>query len=320
VPTTEDEYRRFGAVEARGKSPLYEQLAYGVAGDPDLIRLLSTLPPDKRQPNLLFAAARLAGGTPSDYPRFRQIVLDHRDAVLAAMRTRRVQTNEPARYAALYPLLATLPQPLALLEVGASAGLGLLLDRYRYDYGGIVAGAADSPVTVHCRVDGAPFPAPGPVTVAWRAGIDLNPLDVTDPDDVAWLRTLVWPEQHERRRRLDAALALAQADPPRVVRGDLNARLAEVAAGAPAGATLVVLHTAVLYYVPAPDRATFAAQVGALGARWLAQELPEVLPVQLTEPAPAGTLSYLVALDRQPAAFAAIHGGWLRWFATSPGA
>ncbi|MFI6740229.1 DUF2332 domain-containing protein [Nonomuraea sp. NPDC050451] len=326
-PTTAEQYRRFASREARGSSPLYEQLASGVAGDPDLIALLSSLPLAKRQPNLLFAAARYVAGTPADYQDFRRSVLDHRDAVVATMLSRRTQTNEAARCAALYPLLAALPQPLALLEVGASAGLCLLPDRYGYDYDGRLAGDVDSPLRLSCRTEGEPrfavpgffgpgFFGPGAVTVAWRAGIDLNPLDVTDPDDVRWLRTLVWPEQHDRLRRLDTAIDVARADPPRVVRGDLNARLGEVAAQAPAHATLVVFHTAVLYYVPDAERATFVEQVQRLDGHWIAQEDPGVLPgvdARLHERPPADVVTYALALDGHPVAFSAMHGGRFRW-------
>ncbi|MET7332712.1 DUF2332 domain-containing protein [Nonomuraea sp. NPDC005650] len=316
-PTIAEEYRRFASREARGASPLYEELASGVAGDRDLIALLYGLPPAKRQPNLLFAAARYVAGTPADYQGFRRTVLDHRDAVVATMLSRRTQTNEPARCAALYPLLASLPQPLALLEAGASAGLCLLPDRYGYDYDGRLAGAVDSPLRLRCRTEGGSrFAEPGAVSVAWRAGIDLNPLDVNDPDDVRWLRTLVWPEQHDRLRRLDTAIDLARPDPPRVVRGDLNARLAEVAAEAPADATLVVYHTAVLYYVPDAGRAAFVAQVGRLGGHWISQEDPGVLPsvdARLGERPPADVVTYALALDGRPVAFSAMHGGWVRW-------
>lgn len=315
--TIAEEYRHFADMEARGRSPLYQELALGVADDPVLTGYLTDLPPAKRQPNLLFAAARQIAGTPSGYPQFRQAVLGNRDAIVATMLARRTQTNEPARCAALFPLLASLPQPLALLEVGASAGLCLLPERYAYDYAGNRAGASDSPVTIRCQVEGdSHFAHPGPVRVAWRAGIDLNPLDVTDPDDVSWLRTLVWPEEHERLRRLNAAIAVAQADPPRVVRGDLNARLGEVAAQAPGSATLVVFHTAALYYLSEADRAAFVAQVERLSGHWISQEAPGVLPGvddRLRERPPADTTTYTVALDQQPVAFGALHGGWLRW-------
>ncbi|MGR6912745.1 DUF2332 domain-containing protein [[Actinomadura] parvosata] len=316
---TAERYRRFSALEARGASPLYERLTAGVAADPEVLALLGELPPDKRQPNLLLAAARYVTGTPSGYDDFRDALFDHRDAIVATMLARRTQTNEPARCTALYPLLAALPQPLALLEVGASAGLCLLPDRYAYSYGDHVTGATDSPLRLRCQVEGSPpprFARPGPITVAWRAGIDLNPLDVTDPDDVRWLRTLVWPEQQDRLRRLETAIELARQDPPPVVRGDLNDRLGELASQAPPHATLVVYHTAVLYYVSGEGKAAFEEQIGRLGCHRISQETESVLPhvaARLPRRPPADTLMYVLALDGRPKAFSAMHGGRLVW-------
>jgi hypothetical protein len=213
----------------------------------------------------------------------------------------------------VYPLLAALPQPLALLEVGASAGLCLLPDRYRFEYDGRPAGTPDSPLLLRCRTEGARRAGdpggPGPIRVAWRAGIDLNPLDVTDPDDVRWLETLIWPGEHGRLERLHAAIGIARRDPPRIVRGDLNARLGEVAAQAPGDATLVVFHTAVLNYLNDADREAFVDQVRTLDGHWISQESPGVLP-DLPQDGPYG---YVLALDEDPVAFTAPHGGWLRW-------
>ena len=116
-------YIRFAEREARGRSPLYEALALGVASDPEIIAFLAALPAEKRQPNLLLAAVRRLFGTVSDYREFRRGILDNRDAVRSLMLARATQTNEPGRCATLLPVLTMLPQPLALLEVGASAGL-----------------------------------------------------------------------------------------------------------------------------------------------------------------------------------------------------
>jgi hypothetical protein len=302
-------YREFAAQEARGRSPLYEQFADGIADDADLLNILATLPEEKQQPNLILAAARYVAGPAADFAGFRRTVLDRRDEILSTIRTRRTQTNEPARTAALYPLLADLPQPLALLEVGASAGLCLLPDRYRFEYDDHPAGDLDSPVVLRSRVEG-PARRPGPISITWRAGIDLNPLDVTDPDDVRWLDALVWPGDHDRRERLHHALAVARRDPPRVVRGDLNERFDEVVAQAPAGATLVVCHTAVLWYLSEADRAAFRAKLKAVDCRWIAQEAPGVHPGLSAD---RSLRSYLVTLDEQPMAYSAPHGGWLRW-------
>src|SRR3954468_185888 len=128
-------YRRFAEDEAHGRSPLYGELPRGVAADDEILDLLLSLPRLKRQPNLLFAAARHLLGTPDGWSRFRRGVMQRKDALRTLMLMRSTQTNEPGRCAALLPVLTRLPQPLALLEVGASAGLCLLPDRYGYDYG-----------------------------------------------------------------------------------------------------------------------------------------------------------------------------------------
>lgn len=312
-------YRAFAHQQAHGVSPLYERLALGVAADPDLLALLAPLPPVKQQPNLLFAAARLLAGVPESFEAFRAVVLDRRDEVTATMLARATQTNEPARCAQLLPLLASLPQPLALLEVGASAGLCLLPDRYHYTYASgpleSEIGDPDSPVRLRCNVTGD-GPPPGPIEVAWRGGIDLNPLDPTDPDDVRWLETLVWPEHHERASRLRAALTIAAADPPKIVRGDLVDTLPALAATVPPGATLVVFDSNVLSYLPADRRDAFASLARDLPGHWIAQEgvgVVQPVPANVPPRVPDGRAEMLLTLDGRARALTAPHGGEIRW-------
>jgi hypothetical protein len=148
--TTAEWYREFGLREARGSSPAYERLAFAVAEDAELLAMLDTLPEAKRQPNLLFAATQYLDGPVQPWTRFRDWALRHWDELTALMCQRLTQTNEPGRCAPLLPVLAQLPQPLALLEVGASAGLCLYPDAYRYRYDGRLVGPADSPVHIDC--------------------------------------------------------------------------------------------------------------------------------------------------------------------------
>lgn len=313
-------YTNFADMDARGVSPLYEHLTRDIAADPALLDLLADLPRGKQQPNLFLAATRLVAGTADDYTDFRARVLDNRDAIVATMMSRRTQTNEAARCAPLIPLLASLPQPLALLEVGASAGLCLQPDRYRYEYGQdgarTAAGEPTSSVTIKCQVEGRQLPTLKPIEVAWRAGIDLNPLDVTDPDDVAWLEKLIWPEQTDRLERLRAAVRIAQMAPPRVVSGDVLDRLLDVAGEAPADATLVVYHGATMNYVDHKLRQQFVDQVGALNGHWISLEGRNVFPQMAARVAhlpQLDTAMTLVALDGDVKAFASPHGGWIRW-------
>lgn len=303
--TTAGIYRTFAAREARGVSPAYERLAEAVSRDDRVLGLLDTLPPAKRQPNLLFGVVRLLGGPVDDPAAFPDFTVANWAAVAAEMRVRATQTNEAGRCAVLLPVLAALPQPLALLEVGASAGLCLYPDRYGYRYGDHVVGAGE-PV-LECAATGIAPPATRP-EVVWRAGLDLNPLDVTAPADLDWLDALIWPEHAHRRDRLRAAAAVAAADPPLLRRGDAVDDLPALAALAPAGATLVVFHTSVLYQVPAPRREAFTRVVSGLDGHWIANEAPEVLRYD-NLPEPPGDAHYnVLALDGKPLAWARGHG------------
>jgi hypothetical protein len=307
-----ENYRAF-AEEARGRSPLYESLAMLVAEDRVILRFLDSLPPGKRQPNLLFAAARYLLGDPVGPDRLRALVGQDRAALAEVMLARRTQTNEPARCATLLPALAQLPPPLALIEVGASAGLTLLFDRYSYAYAGHrIAGQDPLAPTLSCEPRG-PVPRPaGLPAIIWRAGLDLNPLDVTSDDDVRWLSCLVWPGEGDRAQRLAAAIATARRAPPVVHRGDLLTDLPALAAQAPSEATLVVYHSAVLAYLAPGDRRHFAGTVRGLDAIWLSNEGPGVVP-GLPIPAHDG-VAFVVGRDGQtPVALADGHGAWLHW-------
>jgi hypothetical protein len=307
-------YLRFADVEAHGRSPLYEAIARGVAADREVLGFLLTLPREKRQPNLLLAAVRHLFGTPADWSGFRDTLLANPDAVAALMRRRSTQTNEPARCAALLPLLLLLPQPLALIEVGASAGLCLLPDRYGYDYGR--ATLSGEPL-FRCAVnDATPLP-PSLPQIAWRAGLDLNPLDLSDAGEVAWLETLVWPEQTQRLANLRAAVKVAAAFRPRVVQGDLLGDALERLCGeAPKHVTLVIFHTAVLAYVPEPAaRLAFGARAMRYGT-WISNEFPGVFPDIAKRAGPRGAPGrFLLSMNGAPVAWTDPHGAALDWIA-----
>jgi len=317
--TLPERYLAFARNEAAGRSALYEAFSIGVARDAGLLSLLAALPVAKQQPNLLFAAVKHAFGVQPDWPSFRAIALGHWSEVSTTMLARSTQTNEAARCATLLPLLMQLPQPLALLEVGASAGLCLLPDRYAYDFDGrhLTPANTTAPPSFACHVEGAiPLPQRLP-QIAWRCGLDLNPIDVRDDDQCAWLEALVWPGQERRLHHLRAALAVARQDPPRVVRGNLLHDLASLATEAPRHATLVVFHTAVLGYVSAQtQRDAFARSVGNLDAVWISNEAPGVFPAvaaQLSMRVPRG--KFLMAVGGRPVAFSDPHGAALNWVA-----
>ena len=257
-------------------SPLYERLAETAADDPALLDVAAEAADGQPPPQLLLAAVhalllagrdhRLAGYYPtcSDDPRpvdddlapaFREFCRANESALREIVGTRRVQTNEVGRSAVLLPAFgrvvrATDVRRLATVEIGASAGLNLFWDRFRYEYrGDRTRGDPGSPVTVESAVRGPndpPFPDRCPEVVA-RVGIDLEPLDVTDPDDAAWLRALVVPDHRRRHERLSAAIDRVAADPPALVAGDALEALPGVLEDLPGDAAVCVFSTLTLY-------------------------------------------------------------------------
>jgi hypothetical protein len=317
-------YDDFGRRWAHGTSPLYEEWSIGVGSDPELPALLATLPQRQQQPNLLFAAARWAGAPLASFPEWREWLDVHWDEVVEIGAARATQTNEPNRCATFLPQLSRIDGPVALLEVGTAAGLCLYPDRYGYTYdapGGVHRIEPDdgpSPVRLECRLDDdASVPVRMP-HIAWRRGIDLSPIDVSDPEAVDWLATLIWPgPDHDARvARLRAAAAVAASDPPEIIRGDLLETVTDAAATAPVDATLVVFHTAVLLYLDAEGRERFAAIMRGLGDAigrrvvWLSNESTGVFP-QTDGLLPPGTdvgARFVQSRDGAPVALVGPHG------------
>lgn len=292
----------------------YERLTSAVSRDEGVQALLGTLPPERRLSNLLLAVVKSLGGPVDSVVAFCDYVSEHWNTIEKDMRVRMPQTNEVGRCAVLLPVLAALPQPLALLEVGTAAGLCLYPDRYGYRYGARLLGSGE-PV-LKCEMAGREPPTRMP-EVVWRAGLDLHPLDVSDSADLAWLEANIWPENAHRRAQLRTAATVAAADPPLIVKGDLVNDLPALAACAPADATLVVFHSAVLYLVPEPKRDAFAEATRGIGCHWLANEAPGVLDYG-EQPTPP--LGYnILALDGEPLAWTRWHGKAMTWL-DNPGA
>jgi hypothetical protein len=317
VLDTPTRYREMAETELHGVSPTYERLCLAVAEDAEVVALLDTLPRIKRQPNLLLGAARILDAPIDDEAAFRAWVIANWPAVSGEMLARRTQTNEPGRLATLLPAFAQLPEPLALVELGASAGLCLFPDRYGYRYetdaGTVAIGGQPQ---LPCHVTGpAPLPTAVP-RVAWRAGLDLHPLDVTSIADVHWLEALIWPEQTDRAARLAAAVDVVRTDPPRLVTGDLRSNLDALVAEVPEDLTVVVFHTAVLAYVARADRARFAdhmrAGIDAGRWHWVSNEGPGVF--RHTERLQRNRAGFALSVDLRPVGYAGPHGSWLEWF------
>jgi hypothetical protein len=318
---------------ARIGSKLYAHLSERILEDPELLELAARAPVGQPPPNLLFGAVHylLLGGVshplarlyPSlnggrdvgedPYPAFRAFCLANAGAITDLMRRRTVQTNEVARSSALQRGFAVVAGrtglPLALVEVGASAGLNLIGDRYRYSYGKIELGDPASEVLIESLLRGDLVPPLGIAPVAWRIGIDRNPIDTGDADQALWLRALVWPDQPWRAELLLAAMRSARAAPPRVLRGDAIDLLPEVLAEAPPGTALCVYTSFVLYQLGPPQAQRLAGVLAEAGRlrplHRLALESDSVDRPYLDLLGPDG--------DRTRLAAAHHHGEWLEW-------
>ena len=299
-------FAHFGEIECpQVEGEIYRELCRVVCSETDLLDMAAQAPPNQPAPNLLFAAVHrlLLGGESHPlrqwYPElaegetnplasigsaFADFCRQHRPRIEALIRTRMTQTNVIQRCSALLPGFGRVfeaggKRPLSLIEIGCSAGLNLLWDRFFYAYSdaynanhsddpgaGARWGDASSGVTVECEVRGEKgLPAlPGEIPVAERRGIDLHPIDLADPEEELWLRALVWPDHPGRQERLARAFGVARESPPSVERGDASAELPRLLAEAPADATLCVYGSHTLYQFPRESViATFKAMQGA---------------------------------------------------------
>jgi hypothetical protein len=235
--------------------------------------------------------------------------------------TRLVQTNHVQRSFGLRLGLSVIagevPGAAHLIEVGASAGLNLRFDRYGYHVGGRRYGDLSSPVQLEAESYGrARLPGLDALPeIASVLGVDLQPVDVTDPAERAWLEALIWPENHRQRALLGAALELAAADPPPMLAGDAIDVLPGIGIALPAGEPRVVFHCATRMHVPVDRRKAFDAAIARLGETgplwWLSvEDAPGADP--RPRPARPGAILQL----RRPGAAAepiAVVDGHLEW-------
>ena len=249
---------------------------------------------------------------------FRDFVAIHRDQVAALVETRVTNTNEVARSSVLRAGFAALaqrePLPLRLIEIGPSAGLNMIWDRYgmRYRRDGVVVAeiAPDAPLVLDCELRGdfTPPLLPPPV-IAGRVGLERDPVNLSDADDRDWLRALVWPDQPHRLDRLDRAIAMYLKSPPEILHGDALALLPQVLARMPSQDAVCVYHTIAVYQFSAAMKAALSAILtGAGRPLWhLSFEFDGTdYALTLTRHQDGLTQTERLAL-------AQAHGGWMAW-------
>jgi hypothetical protein len=293
------------------RAPLYAALAGQIALDGSIVGLLDHAEPPQRLPVLLFASVHdlllddptenLAAWYPNLvadprfpddaalWPVFVEFIERHRPAIVDRITTRTTQTNEVGRCGSFLPVFGLLAAEVGLLghlDVGASGGLNLLLDRYRYDYTdadtGVTTTVGESPVVVPVKTSG-PVPLPRAVPeIGRRLGLDRSPIDVTDEAAARWLQACVWPEHADRFERLASAIEIARTEPPRIVAGDAVTDLAAAIAELGPDVHPVVTNSWVLNYLTPDERTGYLAELERLGAgrdlSWVYAEAPAQIP------------------------------------------
>lgn len=279
---TADRYRAY-ADRIAAVSPTYAAWARSVAASPELLDLLDAVAPQQRQPELVFAVARRLGADPADPDALRALGREARRGFLALVATATVQANDPRRLAPVLPLLARVPGPIGLVDVGMSAGLCSIPDRVTLDYrtpDGTVrmtTAPADPSIALVADVTG-PLPEPfAPVEVAARVGLDPAPIDLEEPGAFDRLVEAVPPEATDRTALMRDAARAARTVPPVRIAGRVPGDLDRAIDALPDGCTPVVLTTGTLVYVPGTDRQRFVELVRARGVRWVALERTGIL-------------------------------------------
>jgi hypothetical protein len=340
------DFRGWAGDAQRGRAPLYEIFAQSVAEDPAMLALAGEARPGQPHANVLFGTVHYlllsgvedpladyygsCGGTRAaddgdPYAAFCAFVDKHRDALLPEIRTRITNTNEVGRSALVYPAYDIVARetgaPLHLVEMGSSGGLNLNWHRYGYRYLNETGAPffeidTGSGLVLTATLKGAGWPrfTTAKPAVASAVGLELHPADVTKQENRRWLRALIWPDRRDRLARLDAALEIAQAHPPRVEQADVTTALEAHLAAAPPGAPVCLSSTIMLYQLGAEGRAKVEAQIARAADE-------RVIYWARVEGDGAAAGGYPLHLSRyrkgeredRPLARCDPHGDWLTW-------
>ncbi|REE55368.1 hypothetical protein A8990_1718 [Paenibacillus taihuensis] len=287
-----ERFRTFAERECRNSSSLYEHLALNIANDKDLLQLAAHSKPGQPVPNLLLGAVHylLLSGVghelsfyyPSivDVPRessgaclhFKEFCMQNEARIIQLLENKLVQTNEVRRCAYLYPSFCRIYQiiqrPLTLIEIGTSAGLQLLWDKYSYSYNtNQLYGAKQSLLEIQAEVKGdkSPFLLQESPPVMRRIGLDLHVNDLHDPEDYRWLKALIWPEHKERNLYFEKAAACLRCERLELIEGDGVALLPGIFPTVSDDSAICIFHTHVANQIPTDAKQKLMKQIQQLG-------------------------------------------------------
>jgi len=251
----------FQAGQAEGRSPQYAELCRRLADDPRVGALFETPPRWDAPLRLLSGLHFLVLRGDIGWDGAVDAIGTHYGFLREFVATRSVQTNEVQRCWMLLPCFLevarrTAASVLDVIELGSSAGLNLGWPDYRYRYAEGEWGAPDARLALEGEERGI-VPAAllsTPITVRDRTGIEISPIDVTDPDGATLLKSFVWPDQAWRFEQLDRAIATTRDNPPPIIVGDLVTLLPDLLARRRHDGLTVVWETAALSYLPEERR------------------------------------------------------------------
>jgi hypothetical protein len=332
----------------RANAPLYVQIVRGVGQDDELKEIASHVKPGQPMANILLAAVHflllrgadhplrrfypnLNGGhalADDAFPAFKDFVLTHREEVAELVAKGVTNTNEVGRSSALHAgfraLAVEAGEPLALIEVGPSAGLNLIWDRYRVRYlrgaEEHFAGRENAALTIDCELRGGEIPPLGPAPkVASRVGLELNPVDLKQAWWRDWLRALVWPDNLARFGRLEKAIDVFLRESVEIRAGNALSLLPDALAEVPEDRPVCVYHTYVTYQFSEEMRESFEHILTMAGLRRPVWRLSaEGSPERVGEaPLLLGRYHDGVKEVRE-LGFCHHHGGWLEWHGSVP--
>ncbi|MCA1053800.1 DUF2332 domain-containing protein [Rossellomorea aquimaris] len=285
-------FNAFAELECHLSSPLYEFLSYQIAKDDELLGICNHCREGQPIPNLLFGSVHFLLMEDSthplrdyyssivneplpikdSFPPFKDFCLQNEKQLIQLLQTKLVQTNEVRRCAYLYPafcyMYEQVKKPLALIEIGTSAGVQLAWDHYQYRYhqNDATVGDSSSGVIIDSMIKGGAAPplhsVPPPVST--RIGFDLH---INNEEDFPWLLALIWPEHHERRNLFVSAANYIKSMALDLIEGDGVELLPIKAEEIPSEHTICVFHTHVANQLPQAAKENLQKTIKELGRK-----------------------------------------------------